>query len=368
MTSEIVPVANLALQYRAHEKAIQNAVNRVLESGWYILGKEVATFEEEFSAYIGASHAIGVGSGTDAVALALRACGVQAGDEVITVSHTAVATIAAIEQIGALPVFADIAPQSRCMDPKSIPALISAKTKALVPVHIYGQPAAMHEIMEIARQYGLKVIEDCAQAHGAMIAGQQVGTFGDAAAFSFYPTKNLGACGDGGAVTSNDDTVANHCRWLRQYGWKERYISVLPGINSRLDEMQAAILREKLHALTHGNTRRQLIANRYTEALKESTVIAPPTLPDTRSVFHLYVVECEHRESFETHMARHGIATARHYPQPVHSQPAYVGRIRGSENLPLTERLYERIVSLPMYPELTDDQVARVSIALKSFK
>lgn len=368
MTSETIPFANLALQYRAHENAIQNAVNRVLESGWYILGKEVASFEKEFAAYIGASHAIGVGSGTDAVALALRSCGVQAGDEVITVSHTAVATVAAIEQIGAIPVFADIAPKSRCMDPKQIPALISSKTKALVPVHIYGHPAAMPEIMAIAGQYGLKVVEDCAQAHGAMIAGRQVGTFGDAAAFSFYPTKNLGACGDGGAVTSNDDTIADQCRWLRQYGWKERYISAVPGINSRLDEMQAAILREKLQALTHDNARRKLIAGRYTEALKGSAVTSPSVQPDAESVFHLYVVECEDRESFEAHMAQHGVATARHYPKPVHSQAAYVGRIRGGDKLPLTEQLYERIVSLPMYPELTDDQIARVSSALKSFK
>ena len=368
MATEIIPVANPAAQFRAHEDAVRKAVDRVLVSGWYILGKEVRGFEEEFAAYIGTTHAIGVNSGTDARAIALRAMGVTPGDEVITVSHTAVATVAAIEQIGAVPVFADIDPVSRCMDPQSMLSMVSEKTRAIVVVHIYGQPADMQAILAIAHGRNLMVLEDCAQSHGAEIGGRKAGNLGHAAAFSFYPTKNLGALGDGGAVLSNDTALAERCRWLREYGWKERYISAVPGINSRLDEMQAAILREKLRFLEQDNNRRRLIADRYSKALAGTGLVVPPDVPDTSPVFHLYVVECDHREHFETHMSRHGIATARHYPQPAHRQPAYAGRIRGGDRLPHTDKLYGRIVTLPMYPELTSTQVDRVCAALSDYK
>lgn len=359
-----IPMTNLAAQFQAHEGSISSAIERVLKSGWYILGQEVAAFEKEFAAFCGVGYCVGVASGTDAIALALKSCGIQSGDEVITVSHTAVATVAAIEQIGAIPVFADIDSVSRCMNPELIAGLVSAKTTALVPVHIYGQPAPMREIMTIARRYGLKVVEDCAQAHGAAIGNNKVGTFGDAAAFSFYPTKNLGALGDGGAVVSNSAEIAERCRWLREYGWKERYVSFIPGLNSRLDELQAAVLRAKLPFLDADNVRRREIAELYNRVVYCSTVGVPATIEGVEHAMHLYVLEIPNRESFETFCAVHGVATARHYPLPVHQQPAYAGRIRGGGALPVTERLYSKIVSLPMYPELTSEQVQHVCATL----
>jgi len=367
MASDMIPMTNLVAQFQALEGPINVAIERVLRSGWYIMGNEVTAFEKEFADFCGVGHCIGVASGTDAVALALKSCGVQPGDEVITVSHTAVATVAAIEQIGAIPVFADIDPVSRCMNPGLIAALVSARTTALVPVHIYGQPAAMPEIIMVARQYGLKVVEDCAQAHGAAVAGQRVGTFGDAAAFSFYPTKNLGALGDGGAVVSNNPEIADRCRWLRQYGWKERYVSFIPGLNSRLDELQAAILRVKLPSLVVDNTKRREIAAQYNRAIAGSCLIAPASVPGALHAMHLYVLEAEARDELERFLSQRGVGTARHYPLPVHLQPAYLHRIRGGESLPVTELLYGRILSLPMYPELEKHQVDHICRALDEF-
>jgi len=305
--------------------------------------------------------------GTDAVALALRSCGIEPGDEVLTVSHTAVATVAAIEQIGAVPVFADIDPVTRCLAPATIPALVSPRMRAVVVVHVYGQPALMADIMTVAASHGLKVVEDCAQAHGAAIDGRRVGTFGDAAAFSFYPTKNLGAIGDGGAVATNDSGVAERCRWLREYGWKERYISFMPGTNSRLDELQATILRVKLPRLSADNARRREIALRYDGALAGSSLVPPASVPGTLHAMHLYVVESSARDELERFLYARGIGTARHYPLPIHQQPAYTGRIRGGEYLTVTERLYGRILSLPMYPELRDEQVERICKALVEY-
>lgn len=365
--TESIPTANLLRQYGRHAGAIKQATEKVFESGWYILGREVQFFEEEFAAWLGVSCCCGVASGTDALALALRSCCIEAGDEVITVSHSAVATVAAIEQIGAVPIFVDIDPQTRCMDPSLIEGALSPKTKGIVPVHIYGQPAPMPDITQIAKRYSLKVIEDCAQAHGAEIAGGKVGTFGDAAAFSFYPTKNLGAMGDGGAVVTNDIETGLRCRWLREYGWKERYISHLPGFNSRLDELQAAILRVKLPFLEGDNERRRWIASQYKEALRE-TIIEPPTVTaGTLHAMHLYVVEAEKRDELRDHLSKNGVSSAIHYPMPIHQQPAYLGRIRGGESLPVTEALYKRILTLPMYPELTDEEVMKIGGALKSF-
>jgi dTDP-4-amino-4,6-dideoxygalactose transaminase len=362
-----VAVANPHAQFLAHEKEIRTAIDGVLAGGWYILGKEVGSFEEEFASFVGASHAIGVGSGTDAIALALLSCGVRPGDEVITVSHSAVATAAAVEQIGAMPVFADIDPVTRCLYPEVIEGLLSPRTKALLPVHVYGQPAPMPRIMEIAAGHGLKVVEDCAQAHGAAIDGKRVGSFGDAAAFSFYPTKNLGAIGDGGAVVTSDEGTAASCRARREYGWEERYISSFPGLNSRLDELQAAILRVKLRYLDRDNARRREIASRYDEALEGTPITAPATIPGSLHAMHLYVVECEERDLLQKHLAESGVASARHYPAPIHLQPAYRGRIRGGDSLPQTEALYRRIVTLPMYPELSDAEVDRVAAALSAY-
>jgi dTDP-4-amino-4,6-dideoxygalactose transaminase len=365
--TECIPTANLRRQYKRHADAIKLATENVFESGWYILGEEVHSFEAEFATWLGASHCCGVASGTDALSLALRCCGIKAGDEVLTVSHSAVATVAAIEQIGAVPVFVDIDPRTRCIDPDLIERVVSPKTTAIVPVHIYGQPAPMGKIMQIAARRSLKVVEDCAQAHGAAIEGIKVGTFGDAAAFSFYPTKNLGAMGDGGAVVTNEMETGLTCRWLREYGWKERYISRLHGLNSRLDELQAAILKVKLPFLEEDNERRRWIASQYTAALEGSGITTPVIIAGTVHAMHLYVVETAQRDQLRDHLTKLGVASAIHYPMPIHQQPAYSGKIRGGENLPKTEALYETILTIPLYPELTDVEVMKISDALSRF-
>ena len=364
MRRDPIPLADPRAQVQLHKEAVCSAFDRVLTSGRYILGNEVQNFEREWAAYLHMSHCIGVGNGTDALALALLAVGVKAGEEVITVSHTAVATVAAIEQIGAIPVFADIDPRTRCLNPAHLPGLISKNTRAIVPVHMYGQPAPMGTIMTVAKEYGLKVIEDCAQAHGAMLGGRHVGTFGDAGAFSFYPTKNLGALGDAGAVVTNDSILADSLRMLREYGWRERYVSLTPGRNSRLDELQAAILRVKLPDLDRNNIRRRLIAAAYTQALRNTTLVAPAQIERTEHAMHLYVVECPDRPAFERFLHDAGITTGRHYPLAVHQQPAYTGKIRGSQALPITEALYRHLVTLPCYPELQNKDVAYISKTL----
>ena len=339
----------------------------VLENGNYILGNEVTAFEKEFAAYIGVNHCVGVANGTDAIAVSLKALGVNAGDEVITVSHSAVATVAAIEMIGAIPVFADIEPSTRCIDPSKIEKLISSRTKAIIPVHIYGHPARMKEILQIVQKYSIKVLEDCAQAHGAKIGNQKVGSFGDAAAFSFYPTKNLGAVGDGGAVVTNSSEVYQKALALRQYGWYKRYISDIPGINSRLDELQAAVLRLKLRELDKDNLRRNEIAERYCAGFKNLNIKTPQTLENNFHVYHLYVIEYEQRDELAKFLDSKGIGTALHYPSAIHQQPAYVGRIRGCNDLFVTEKLYKNILTLPMYPELNDDQVDLIISSIKEF-
>lgn len=364
-SDSLIPVANPAAQFHSHAVAIRAAVERFLTSATYILGPEVDAFEQEFAAFVGAPFCSGVANGTDALAIALRAVGVVPGDEVITVSHSAVATVAAIEQIGATPVFVDIEPASRCLDPASLERLISPKTSAIIVVHIYGQPAALDAVISIAGRHSLKVIEDCAQAHGASLAGRNVGTWGDAAAFSFYPTKNLGALGDGGAVVSTSAETAEQVRILRQYGWRERYISAVPGLNSRLDELQAAVLRAKLPSLGADNARRRVIAAAYRDAIDPTKLIPPAVIADTVHAMHLFVVESEQRDELRDFLHAQGVGTAVHYPQAIHQQPAYIGRIRGGDRLPNTETLYRRIVTLPMYPELTDAQVETVAQALR---
>lgn len=367
MAHDMIPVAKPIAQFHSHKADIQKAIDSVLESGNYILGSHVQAFEKEFADFCGARFCITVASGTDALVLALLTAGVGPGDEVITVSHTAVATVAAIEQIGAVPVFADIDAISHCIDPETIPPLVSSRTKAIIPVHIYGQPANMPAILSIASAHKLMVIEDCAQAHGAEIAGKRVGTFGHAGTFSFYPTKNLGAIGDGGAVVTSLPDFADTCRALREYGWRERYISSLCGINSRLDEIQASILRVKLPFLAADNERRRKIAEAYGQVLAGSNILPPLHLGDTLHAMHLYVVECDRRNDLARHLGDHGISTARHYPLAVHQQPAYSGRIRGAESLPVTEQFYNRLLSLPMFPELTDAEVSRVCTALEKY-
>ncbi len=364
---DLIPIANPRAQYLAHEPEIKEAIVRVLAGGWYIMGPEVAAFEREFAAYCGAAHCVGLASGTDALLLALKASGISPGDEVITVSQTAVATVVAIELAGATPVFCEIDPLNRCMDPACIEPLITPLTRAIVPVHLYGNPADMTRICAIASRYGLRVIEDCAQAHGAMIGNQRVGSFGDAAAFSFYPTKNLGAIGDGGAVVTNSAEIAEQLVLLRQYGWKERYISHISGMNSRLDELQAAILRVKLPALDADNQKRRDIAAAYNAALDSSCFAEPRQQPDTTHVMHLYVVECLHdRQKLMESAKTAGIATGIHYPQPVHWQPAYQCYLLPGQQLPVTDRLVSRILTLPMYPELEREHIDLVCRFLQS--
>lgn len=362
-----IQIANPRASYLAHAESIDGAIKQVLESGYYILGDEVAAFESEFATFCQSRYAVGVGNGTDALALAMLACGVQAGDEVITVSHTAVATVAAIEQIGAIPVFVDITVDSRCMDAQKITSVLSEKTVAIVPVHIYGHMADMPVIMKIAQQHRLAVIEDCAQAHGATLNGQLAGSFGDAAAFSFYPTKNLGCIGDGGAVVTSSDSVHKQLSMLREYGWQPRFISKIKGVNSRLDELQAAILRVKLPFLDDEINRRNWIARRYDEAIADADLTKPVVLSGARHAMHLYVIESVNRDEFSQYMAEQGIATAKHYPSAVHQQPAYQGRIKGSETLPNTEAFYNTILTIPLYPQMTDEQVDRVCHALKNW-
>ena len=362
-----IPVADPSAETAALRPSIQEAIDKVLSSGTYILGRETAEFEREWAAYLGIRHCVGTASGTDAVALALQAAGVRRNDEVVTVSQTAVATVAAIESIGAIPVFVDVDLRTRCMDPDQIAGALSRRTKAIVPVHLYGQPASMEAIRAIADLHGLIIVEDCAQAHGAAISGQKVGTFGHAAAFSFYPTKNLGALGDGGAVVTNDESLAQRLRELREYGWRTRYISHVPGCNSRLDELQAAVLRVKLPYLDQRNERRRSIAECYRQAICSSDLIPPAIVPATVHAMHLFVLECEDRQAFEEACCSQGIRTARHYPVPVHRQPAYAGRIRGGDCLPVTERLANRIVTLPCFPEQREEHIHRVCERLRDW-
>lgn len=362
-----IPFVDLKAEYEAYRAEIDTAVARTLSSGWYILGPEVATFEAEFAAYCGVAHAVGVASGTDAVLLGLRALGVGSGDEVITVAHTAVATVAAIELAGARPVLVDIDPETFTMNPELLDMAVTPHTKAIIPVHLYGQPADIPAILAIARRHGLAVLEDCAQAHGATVDGKRVGSFGDAAAFSFYPTKNLGAFGDGGAVVTNQADVAERLRLLRQYGWRERYVSDIPGTNSRLDELQAAILRVRLAHLDEDNGRRQHLAVRYTQHLTGLPLQLPSVRPSADHVFHLYVIQTDRRDALAAFLQEKGVSTAVHYPVPVHLQPAYppLGYAPGS--LPVTERTAGRILSLPLYAHMPEEHLAAVVAAVAEF-
>ena len=362
-----VPVADPKRSYLAHKEAIDRAITKVLSEGHYILGKEVAAFQASFAAFVGVSAAVGVGSGTDALALALRAHGIARGDGVVTVSHTSVATVAAAELVGAVPVLADIEPAFYTLDPASLERALAGHIsgghgtkppiKAVIVVHLYGQPAAMWEIASICARRDIVIIEDCAQAHDAALADRGVGSWGTAA-FSFYPTKNLGALGDGGAVTTNDPAIAEKVKMLREYGWRQRYVSEILGVSSRLDELQAGILRAKLPWLRDENRRRQAIALAYDEGLGDA-IGRPARRAGASHVFHQYVVRVPEREAFQEALRRRGIGTNVHYPVPVHLQPAYRDRVwLVGGALPVTERTANEVLSLPMFPELTDDEVA----------
>lgn len=359
--------ANPRCQYMAHKTEIDEAIMRVLDRGWYILGEEVEAFEAEFAAYIGMKYGIGVGSGTEGLHLSLAACGIGAGDEVITVSHTAVATVAAIELAGATPVMVDIEPDFFTIDPQKITTVITPKTKAIIPVHLYGQSVDIDPILEIARTYELRVIEDCAQAHGATYKGKRVGSYGDLACFSFYPTKNLGALGDGGIIVTDQPELAHRLGLLREYGWNERRISLLAGWNSRLDEVQAAILRIKLRYLDQNNTARARIAEMYQDGLSDCGVILPICRQEAGHVYHLYVIRTRRRDALKQHLKDNGIAALIHYPVPVHLHSIYQDRLAGRENLKETERAAQEILSLPIYPELKEKEIQTVIEGVRTF-
>jgi len=408
--SVIIPQTDPRANYRAHRAEIDAAIAAVLEGGRYILGEQVASFEQEFAAYLGVGYAIGVGSGTDALHLALRACGMGPGLPVFTVAHTAVATVAAVELCGAAPVLVDINPADFTMDPHRLedaiktnrgeaflPAPVVTKgvasdaripdaarspgnptgtlrgasplqgtpfRGAILPVHLYGQPADTTAILAIARRYDLALVEDCAQSHGATDNGQMTGAIGDIAAFSFYPTKNLGALGDGGAVVTSDANLAERVRLLREYGWRERYVSDIPGLNSRLDELQAAILRVKLRHLDADNALRRRLAAEYDRLLAKSGLALPQIRPGAMPVYHQYVVRTAGRDALQTHLRSRAISALIHYPVPVHLQPAYAGRLPGADALPETETAARQVLSLPMFPELTGEQVRITAAAV----
>ncbi len=364
-----IPVADPGASYRRFSTEIDAALRTVLESGWYILGDAGRRFEQAFAAFCGAPHALGVANGTDAVELALRAVGVGQGDLVATVANTAVATVSAIERIGAIPVFADVDEATQTLSPAAFARLVACPPgplKAVVVVHLFGQPADLEALLPMAEQAGLPVIEDCAQAHGAEICGAKVGTLGAAGAFSFYPTKNLGAFGDGGAVVTGRADVAERVRLLRQYGWRERYRSEIAGVNSRLDEVQAAILSVKLPALAQDNERRRALAVRYGRNLDGCPLILPREQDGFRAVYHQFVIRLPQREALARHLADDGIGTAVLYPVPIHRQPAYAERYAGL-SLPVTERLAGTLLCLPIYPELSDGQADFVCASIRRF-
>ncbi len=360
----MIPVTDPGAQYQVFREEIEAAIRRVLDSGYYILGPEVEAFENEFAEYIGTQFAIGVGNGTDALSLALRALNIGPGDEVITVSHTAVATVAAIEQAGATPVLIDVEPEFLTLNPALLEQALTDRTRAVVPVHLYGQAAAIHEIQGFCLKHGLALIEDVSQAHGARYRGSRLGSFGDISIFSCYPTKNLGALGDAGIVVKNDTALADRVRRLRQYGWVDRSFSIEPGVNSRIDEIQAAILRVKLPYLDANNERRREIANSYSKALRGLRIEVPRVREEAQHVFHLYVVQVDDRDAFRDRLATAGVQTGIHYPLPIHRQPAYLGRVRTATSMSVTDRVAGRILSLPIFPELStedSDLVAKVA-------
>ena len=362
-----IPQANPGASYRAHQTEIDAAIRQVLESGWYILGQQVRAFEAEFAAYCRVRHAVGVASGTDALHLALRACGVCPGNEVITVPHTAVATVVAIELAGARPVLVDIEPARYTLDAARLEAAITPRTRAIIPVHLYGCPAELTPILDIARQHGLYVVEDCAQAHGARYRGRLVGSWGHISAFSFYPTKNLGAIGDGGMVVTDDPGLAEKVQLLREYGWQERYVSCFQGLNSRLDEIQAAVLGVKLRYLEAENKARRRLARLYDDLLADSGIVLPVEPTNARHVYHLYVVRHPCRDALRAHLQEHGIGTGIHYSVPVHLQPAYAHLGYGAGDFGVAEAAAREVLSLPLYPELGPEQVSTIAAIVQRF-
>jgi len=360
-----IPLVDVRAQYQELRAEIDAAVQRVIDSGQFILGPEVAAFEAAFGEFVGAPRAVGVASGTAALHLALLACGVGPGDEVITTPHTFIATAEAISHTGATPVFADIDPVTYTLDPERVESAVTPRTKAIVPVHLYGHPADMAPLGEIAERHGLRIVEDAAQAHGAAYRGVPCGSIGALAAFSFYPGKNLGAFGDAGAVTGTNDELLARVRKLRDHGRVTKYEHDEVGFGERLDSLQAAILATKLTRLAAWNDARRCIADRYSEMLSGAPVEVPVERPGATHVYHLYVIRAPRRDELLTALGQRGIGAGIHYPVPLHRQPAY--RELEAGPFPETERASDEILSLPMYPHMTNDQVDRVVEAVQDF-
>lgn len=363
----MISFLDLKRQYLSIEDEIAQALQSVFDKSWFILGEQVEAFEEEFSIYMGTKYGIGVGSGTEAIHLALVACGVKSADEVITVPNTAVPTISAISFANATPVFVDIDPNTYTMDTSQLERNITERTKVILPVHLYGHPVDMDPILDIAKRYNLKVVEDACQAHGAEYKGEKVGSIGDIGCFSFYPSKNLGAYGDGGFVTTNDRKLADKIRLLRNYGQSEKYFHLIKGFNSRLDEIQAAILRVKLKRLVLWNDKRRELARCYCQLLEHSAVLVPREMDYANHVYHLFVIRSQKRDELQAFLRSHGIGTLIHYPIPVHLQKSYEDLGIGLGSFPTAEKCATEILSLPLYPELTVDEVTEVSKIICDF-
>ena len=358
--------ANPSAQFDSYQTEIEEAVLAVMRSNRYVLGEEVASLEKEFADYIETTSAIGVANGTDAIELALRALGIGLGDEVITVSHTAVATIAAIEATGADAVLVDVEPEYYTLNPNQLEEVFSVKTRAIIAVHLYGQSANLDVITDFCKIKNIFLIEDASQAHGAKYKGKRLGSIGDIGCFSCYPTKNLGAIGDAGLITTNNIDLEKKIRMLREYGWINR-ISEYAGRNSRLDEIQAAVLRIKLKYLDLDNDKRRKLAHYYTSNLENSQIILPAVRANVAHVFHLFVIQVERRQELLNYLLSNGIQAGIHYPMPVHIQPAYKDRIAIVSNMNITEGLADKIISLPMYPELTLLDADKIINNIKSF-
>ncbi len=360
-----VPFLDLQAINRSQSAELEAAFKRVLDSGWYVLGKEVAAFEQQFAAFCGSAQALGVANGLDAIFLALKGYGIGPGDEVIVPSNTFIATWLAVSHCGATPVPVEPVERTYNIDPARIEAAITPRTRAIIPVHLYGQPADMPAINAVAAKHGLKVIEDAAQAHGALCHGRRTGQLGDAAAFSFYPGKNLGALGDGGAITTSDAALADEVKALRNYGSRVKYYNEVPGYNSRLDELQAALLSVKLTALDAGNRQRQAIAAAYDELLAGTELVLPHVPEWADPVWHLYVIRHPRRDELARLLAEQGIGTIVHYPVPPHRQPAYAAMNLQEGAFPIAEAIHREVLSLPIGPTMTLEQAEQVAGALR---
>lgn len=362
-----IPFVDFKREYRDLKKEVSSAIKRVINSGHYILGGEVEKFEKEFSGYIGSKYAVGVANGTEALYLALLSCGIKKGDEVITAANTCAPTIMAIIASGAIPILADADPITYCLDIKQVKKKITRRTKAVIPVHLYGQITDMGGLFNVSRKHGLKIIEDCAQAAGAKYKNKMAGSMGACGCFSFYPTKNIGALGDGGIITTNSRDLAGKLRLFRNYGQKDRYSHESFGINSRLDELHAAILHAKLRKLDTWNSRRREIADRYRSGINNSNIILPAEAIYVRHAYHLFVVRAKLRDSFRNHLTQNGIPTLIHYPIPIHRQKFYSKSYKSEHLFPVAERLAREVVSLPLYPYLRDEEIDFIIRIINSF-